>query len=81
MPLMTLMIGNPVGKYNCQICDLFIALIKIKQFAPVFALVLEFDHTIRKATGIRGGYTILYEFLVEPEIRVIGVNFDQGKQN
>ena len=35
-----------------QIHDLFIPLIKINQIAPVFVLVLEFDHTIRKANGI-----------------------------
>ena len=45
----------------------------------MFPFLLEFDHTIRKANGISQWASVAsYKRL---EIRVIGVNFDQGKRN
>ena len=44
------------------------------QIDPVFVLVLEFDHTIRKANGIIFSMGTRGE-LQEPETRVIRVNF------
>ena len=62
MPLMTLMIG----KCNCQ----------KNQIAPVFVLVIEFDHTIRKAlTGISQGASVASykDQKSELSVRVSGV--------
>ena len=44
------------------------------QIDPVFVLVLEFDHTIRKGNGIIFSMGTRGE-LQEPETRVIRVNF------